>query len=293
MKIEYLLLITASGFFHAFYNFLMRRENGSRLFLTGIFGVGALLSLVATFLSGVPVSIPWNAVPYVFAASLFYTFYQVFISNGFERGDIAIVYPLAMLSPLFIPILALVFLKEIIPFSVWVGIFITLGGAILIQLRSLSFSEIKKMIFLGKDYGIARLALAASFMYAIGSVFDKSRISVFNIFIYMNFILLFMAGMLLVYVFVFERKQSMNVYIAKHYKPILIGGAVLFLSFLSFRMALQFVYVSIAVPVRLSSIVFAVLFGVLVLREKVNRKQVTGIIMLIIGILIIHWFRMS
>lgn len=293
MKTEYLLLITASGFFHAFYNFLMRRADGSRLFLTGIFVVGALLSLVVTYLANVPFTIPYDAVPYVFAASLFYTFYQVFISNGFERGDIAIVYPLAMLSPLFIPLLALIFLNEVIPFFVWIGIFITLSGAILVQLRTLTFAEVRKMFFLGKDYGIARLAVAASFMYAIGSVFDKSRIGAFNIFIYMNFILVFMAGMLLVYSLIFERKQSFRKYMAKHYRSILVGGAILFLSFFAFRIALQYVYVSIAVPVRLSSIVFAVLFGVLFLKEKITRNQLIGIAILIAGILVINFFRLG
>jgi drug/metabolite transporter (DMT)-like permease len=290
MKPEFLLLITLSGFFHAFYNFLMRRAHGSRLYLTGIFAVGAAISIIVTLASGTPVVIPFAAVPFVLAASFFYAFYQLFISFAYERGDIAVVYPMAMLSPLFIPLLAFLFLGEVIPIAVWTGICIAIAGTLLVQLNFVSIAELNKIVRFSKDYGAARLALAASFMYAIGSVFDKSRISEFDILIYMNFILIFMALMLASYSAIFEKEQLMP-YFSKHFKSLLLGGGLLFLSFLTFRIALQHVYVSIAVPVRLSSIVFAVLFGVIILKEKLNRNKAIGIFIVILGIIFIQWFR--
>jgi drug/metabolite transporter (DMT)-like permease len=290
MDIAFLLLITASGFFHAFYNFLMRRSQGSRMFLTGIFTVGAILSWLVTLLSGTPFVIPQNAfVLNVLAASFFYALYQIFVSQAYERGDIALVYPLSMLSPLFIPLLALVFLSEVIPFGVWLGICVTIAGSLLVQLNAVSFAEIRKIVFFSRDYRAARWAFAASFMYAIGSVFDKSRIGEFNLLVYMNLILTFMSVMLLTYSALFER-QAVGRFFSRHFKPVLIGGASLFLSFLLFRYALQHIYVSIAVPVRLSSIVFAVLLGVFVLREKITRKKLAGVAIVILGILFIQWF---
>jgi len=144
-------------------------------------------------------------------------------------------------------------------------------------------------VFFSRDYRAARWAFAASFMYAIGSVFDKSRIGEFNLLVYMNLILTFMSVMLLTYSALFERKAVTRFFL-NHFKPVLIGGASLFLSFLLFRLALQHVYVSIAVPVRLSSIVFAVLLGVFVLREKITRKKLAGVVIVILGILIIQRF---
>lgn len=290
MKPEYLVLITASGFFHAFYNFLMRRSQGSRLFLTGIFCFGAAISLLVTAMSDVPLEFPVEAVSYVFAASFFYVFYQIFISFAYERGEIAVVYPMAMLSPLFIPLLALFFLSEVIPFSVWVGICITIAGTILVQLNFVSLAEIKKMLLFSKDYRAGRLALVASFVYAIGSVFDKSRIGEFNILIYINFILVFMSLLLVAYSMMFEKAQIIP-YFVKNFRTMLIGGVLLFLSFLTFRIALQHVYVSIAVPVRLSSIIFAVMFGFFVLKEKLSRNKIVGIAIVIAGILLVQWFK--
>ncbi len=290
MKPEFLLLITLSGFFHAFYNFLMRRAHGSRLYLAGIFTIGALLSVTVTGVSGKPFDFPISAVPYVLAAALFYAFYQIFISFAYERGDIAVVYPMAMLSPLFIPVLALVFLGEVIPLIVWVGICITIAGTLLVQLNLVTLSELKKIILLNKDYRAGRLALLASVMYAFGSVLDKARIGAFDILIYMNFLLVFMAVMLIIYSVIFE-KERLIPYFLKHYKSLLFGGGLLFLSFLSFRTALQHVFVSIAVPVRLSSIVFAVLFGVFVLKEKLSLNKAIGIVIVIVGIIFINWFR--
>jgi len=290
MTTVYLLLITVSGLLHAFYNFLMRRQKGSRIFLTGMFIAGAIFSVVVTFVAGVPVEIAWQAVPNVFFAALFYTLYQVFISKGFEKGDIALVYPLAMLSPLFIPVLALIFLDEIIPFYVWIGIFITIGGVFLIQINSLTFHELKKMIRLSKDYRTARIALLASFMYAFGSVLDKSKIGEFHILIYLNLLLIFMALQLILWSALFERKAIVG-YSGKNISLILAAGAVLMLSFTTFRVALQHVFVSIAVPLRLSSIVFAVMFGVLLLKEKLSRNRILGILILLAGLILIQFYR--
>lgn len=289
MTTVYLLLITVSGLLHAFYNFLMRRQKGSRIFLTGMFIAGALFSVVVTFVSGVPVVIPWQAVPNVFFAALFYTFYQVFISKGFEKGDIALVYPLAMLSPLFIPLLALIFLNEVIPFLVWVGILITITGTFLIQLNSLSINELKKMIRFSKDYRTARIALFASFMYAFGSVLDKSKIGEFHVLIYLNLLLVFMALQLILWSVFFEKEAKAD-YSVKNLTLVLAAGGILLLSFTTFRVALQHVFVSIAVPLRLSSIVFAVMFGVFLLKEKLSRKRIAGILILLAGLILIQYF---
>ena len=145
----------------------------------------------------------------------------------------------------------------------------------------------KKVFRLSKDYKGARFALAASLMYSFGAIFDKSKIASFNIVTYIGFILLFMALNLIIYTVIFQ-KQSVKSYLPKHWQFILLGGLTVFLSFFTFRVALKEVMVSVAVPVRLISIVFAIMLGIIILKEKPDIKKLIGSLVIIGGIILVN-----
>ena len=287
MRTEYLIYIILSAFLHAFYNFLMRKSGGSRAFLVCMFTVGGLTAAAIVIATGNYKNIPWHNVPFIYGASFFYILYQVFVSRSYELGKISTHYPLTVLSPVFIPIWAYFLLSEKISFITGAGILITIIGAFMVKLNSFTWIEIKKMFKLNKDYRGARFALAASLMYSFGAIFDKSKISSFNIVTYIGFILVFMSANLIIYSIVWER-QSFKSYFPKHWIFILLGGITVFLSFFTFRVALQEVMVSIAVPVRLISIIFAVLLGIILLKEKPDIKKLIGSLVIIGGIILVN-----
>ncbi len=286
MKVEFLIFIILSAFLHAFYNFLMRRSDGSRAFLVCMFTVGGLTAAAIVFATGNFKNIPWNNVPYIYGASFFYILYQVFVSRSYEHGNISTHYPLTVLSPVLIPVWAFFILGEKISFLTGLGILITIMGAFMVKLNSFTWIEIKKMFQLSKDYRGARFALAASLMYSFGAIFDKSKISSFNLVTYIGFILVFMSANLIIYSIVWER-QSFRSYLPKHWYFILLGGITVFLSFFTFRVALREVMVSIAVPVRLISIIFAILLGIILLKEKPDIKKLIGALVIIGGIILV------
>lgn len=290
MQSKYLFLLILSGLFHAFYNFLIRSQQGSRIFLVSIFISGWIFSLLGIILSGIEVNIFWRGVPYIFGAAVFFSFYQIFISRGFEKGTIAVVYPIAMSSPIFIAVLAAIFLGEILPLYVWLGILITVTGGFVVQLNAMSWKELSNILRFGKDYEAGRLALLAAMMYAIAAIFDKSVVGKFHVLVYVSILFFFMSIIILTYQLVVE-KENLIPYIKENLRVIIPGGLILCLSFVTFRIALPHVYVSIAVPVRLVSILFAVILGRVVLKEKITRKKAAGIALVILGILLIQFFR--
>jgi drug/metabolite transporter (DMT)-like permease len=287
MRIEYLLYIVLSAFLHSFYNFLMRKSGGSRIFLVTMFTVAGFTAVAIALLTGNYRDIPWHNVPYIYGASFFYILYQIFVSKSYEHGDISTHYPLTVLSPIFIPVWAYFLLAEKISFLTGAGIIITIIGAFMVKLNAFTWGEIKKMFQLSRDYRGARFALAASLMYSFGAIFDKSRIAAFNIETYIGFILLFMALNLIIYTLIFQ-KQPVRSYIPRYWYFILLGGITVFLSFFTFRVALREVMVSVAVPVRQVSIVFAILLGIIMLREKPNANKLIGSLVIIGGIILVN-----
>lgn len=287
MKIEYLLCIVASAFLHAFYNFLMRRSGGNRVFLFGMFAAASIVSAGVMIFTGDYRFIPWQYVPYVYGASFFYIAYQILVSRAYEQGRISKYYPLTVLSPIFIPMWATLFLGEHISPLAGLGVIVTTAGAVIVKLNSFSLEEFRKMFSFSKEYLGARFALGASVVYSFGAIFDKSKIAFFPLPAYITILLTAMSINTLFY-FYFMEKQPVLSYLGKYWKTMVMGGVVVMASFLTFRVALKAVPVSIAVPVRLVAIVFAILLGIFVLKEKFRVSNLIGSLVIIAGIVLVN-----
>ena len=287
MNIEYLGLIVLSAFFHAFYNFLMKKTDGNLGFLLTIF-------IVATGFA-IPIALvtePWAAfsrphLPLVYGAAFFYILYQIWVSKAYERGNISALYPLTVLSPLFIPLWAFVFLSETITLLTGLGIMLTVLGAFFVKLNAFTIEELKKLFAFHEDYLGARYALAASFIYSFGAILDKSGVASFPTAVYIALILAFMTINMAIYWAFFERKAVWP-FVATYWKAGLLGGIALYLSFFIFRIALREVFVSLAVPVRQVSIVFAFGLGIVFLRETFKASIAAGALIIILGIVLLN-----
>ena len=288
MEIKYLALIVISSALHAFYNFLMRKNGGDHYFLNGILLAAGLLSVIAMTLLKGYAEIPWNNVPYIYGASFFYILYQIFVNKAYQQGGaISTSYPLTVLSPLFIPIWAFIVLGEKISMLTGVGIGATVLGAMMVQMKEISLTELKKMFQFNKDYKGARYAILSSFVYSFGAIFDKYRVSSFQASAYLGLLVGFMSLNMIIYMLISGRADFMG-YTSKNWKILLIGGIALLFSFLFFRLALQKIDVSIAVPMRQTAIIFAIIFGVVFLKEKFKMEKVVAVIVIFVGILLIN-----
>ncbi len=288
MSIIYFSFIVLSSFLHAFYNFLMRKKDGDQFYLTAVFIVATLISFPVILGTGGYKNIQWDKIPYIYGASLFYVLYQVFVNISYRKGgNISTNYPLSVLSPLFIPIWAFFLLGEKISVLTAAGIVITVLGAIAIQLKGFSMGEILNVFRFKMDSAGARFAIAASFVYSFGAIFDKYVVSAFPLTTYLFFIIGFMSLNMMVYMII-SRKSEVIRYARENRRIVLIGGTGLFFSFLFFRLALQKVAVSVAVPIRQFSIIFAVLLGVIVLKEELRAGKFAAITIIIAGILLVN-----
>jgi len=265
----------------------MRKAGGNKGFLLTMFLMATGIAVSISVLTVRHAAIPWSHLPYVYGASFFYILYQNLVSKAYEKGNISALYPLTVLSPIFIPIWASLFLSESISFLTGIGILVTVAGAICVNLGSFSLQEFKKIFQLHKDYLGARFALAASFVYSFGAIFDKARIASFDVTTYLSIILIFMTSNMVLYWFFWEKEEILPV-VRAHWKSGLLGGIALYLSFLFFRIALKEVFVSLAVPIRQVAIVFAIVLGTLFLEEEFKVTNAIGSLVIILGIILVN-----
>ena len=287
MKVEYLIFVVLSAFLHASYNYLMKTRSGSPFFLNWVFIGASLLSFITVLLGRGYTNVPWHSIPYIYGASLFYTLYQVFVNKSYRHGNISVNYPLSVLSPLFIPIWAFFFLSERISPVTGMGITVTVAGAIAVQMSEFSLGEFKKIAKIKGTSSGAPFAIAASFAYSFGAVFDKSRVGAFSISSYLVIIIGFMTLNMIAYTALSKGSAGLG-YIRTNWKTVAVGSVLVYFSFFIFRLALPHIHVSVAVPLRLVSIVFAILFGVVLLKERMGPGKVAATLLIITGLLLVN-----
>lgn len=281
---QYIGLLILSAFAHSSYNALVHKSGGSRVFLLAMF-LGATIIAAALFLlSRATIQLSLSAFFILYAASLFYVLYQFFVSKAYERGEISRLYPLSVLSPMIVPVWAFVFLKESLSVGVIIGIVFTTLGAIIMKQKKLSVREFLLIFSKENLYAGAGFALIASLMYSFGSVLDKYSIVHFDLFSYLFVLLLCMTINLLVLTVIFEQ-TPVRASISRISLWHLFAAAIAaFVSFWSFRAALQHIPVSVAVTIRTLSILFALIIGIIFFKERVNSIKIISSILIILGI---------
>ena len=270
---------------------MMKKYANKDTFLVSMFIVGTFYA--SLYLIGYAhfghdsLEMNWRDIPNVFFAALFFTIYQHFTSVAYKNGNMTSLYALTLIGPVFIPIWAGIFLNESLSLMAFLGILITIIGAMILKLKSFSKAELVKVYTFNEEYKSARLALLAAIAYSFGAVLDKSKVANFSLQIYIPLIMGFMTVNLLILqrkeVFTKAYYQEFLIYA----KYALIGGMVLFLSFYFFRVSLQHVFVSVAVPIRQVSIICALFLGWYFLHEKITSMKTIGSLIIILGIIFV------
>ncbi len=266
----------------------MHRSGGSRLFLMLLFSIASVFATINFLFHEDSISLDWRSFFMIYSASVFYVLYQISVTKAYERGEISKLYPLTVLSPIFVPILATIFLKEHLNAGIILGILVTASGAIIVKQTSLNPRELKQLFSVQGNYKGAGFAILASVLYSVGSVIDKSKIGEFHLDPYLWILLSCMAVNMFLFALFFER-ETFKEFKSIKWKAVTIAGFFGFISFYTFRFALKHVDVILAVPIRQSSIFFAILLGVLFAKEKLTVNKVVGVLVIISGIILINF----
>jgi drug/metabolite transporter (DMT)-like permease len=282
MEFWAILLVVGSSFIHAFWNLLTKKVEEGVPFLWWAFGVSLLVyaPLGLTFLSKTELLSP--AGMFIFFGGTFEVAYFLGLSKAYARGDLSLVYPLARSAPIFVPIWAAIFLKEHISWTGLMGILTVILGVFMVSLRwgtSLLSPELKN-----QPIGLALFTALASSGY---SVVDKVGVSYMHPipYIYLEFTVTWLG--LGLYLLFFHRGNSLSKTWQQNKKSILLVGVFMTLSYLLILFALRIGKVSYVIALRQVSIVFGVLLGNLILKEKYGKTRLLGALIIWLGAILI------
>ena len=282
-----LMLIVISALMHALWNLLVKRSRDKTVFIWWMFVCsGSMMHLGIPIVGSFPLP-SWHVVGLAAAGAGCFMMYHLFNGRAYHTGDLSLTYPLSQTSMLWVPLWGVLLLGERISTLGLAGIALILAGAYCVQLRTLAWREIARPFRNLQDPGVMA-ALAAGFIYSIGSVVDKKGVMAYPPF---HFTYLLVAFMLLFMTLNILRPRYRGRLMAefRHSRLlVLLSGPIMMGSFFTFRYGLQMAPMSYAVPVRQVSLLIGVLIGVLFLGESCGRIRFTAALLILAGVALIR-----
>jgi uncharacterized membrane protein len=204
---------------------------------------------------------------YICLSGITHCFYWYFLSKSYEYGDLSHVYPIMRSSPAIVLVLSVIFLGEIVSVQAVTGVGAILLGMYMINMKQFSLRGFAEPI---KALGecSTQYALLTAMTVAVYSITDKIGVNYIHPVIFSYGITLFV--MIFNTFYIFSTKTRINFWQEwkDHPGMITINGFLTMFSYLLILIAFTFERVSYVTSVRQLSVVFGVLMGGHILRER-------------------------
>jgi len=272
------LLIFASAFLHALWNFAAKKAAGNFYVLyLGLLIASALFFPVLFTLSTSDI-FNVRALPYVLATGTIHAVYFFALGKAYEHGDISSSYPVARGTGVGGTALgAYLFLNEAISMLGLIGIIsISIGTLFIGMSNSHPAGNLKGVLF----------ALLVGAMIVAYSLVDKMGVTIMPPVAY-AFGLWFIATLWLTpYVLIFRRRELLSAW--KDYKGhSLIIGAGSLVTYLLILFIFRIAPVSYVVALRETAVAIGAFMGFIFLGEKFKAGKTMGIVLIVIGMMAI------
>jgi drug/metabolite transporter (DMT)-like permease len=211
---------------------------------------------------------------------------NIFYFKSLKESPMSLCMPLLALTPFFLLILSMIFLKEIPNIYGIIGILLVVFGSYFLNLKDIKQGIFKpfKAIFTGKG---ASLALLGSSLFAISSTIDKRNLNLTNPIFYLSskfFVFL------IVFIIIFIKKKPNIKNIKSNWKKVLLLNILSVISQFCLIFAMSLGYISYVISIRRSSILFDVGYGHFVFKEKETKQRFIGAVVILIGLVMITFF---
>lgn len=273
MSLTVFLAVLAAALLHAGWNALVRvgaSRAGTMMVLSGVQGV---IGLVVVTAQPVPAAPVW---PWIAASGVIHTAYKLFLTLAYEHGDLGRVYPLARgTAPMITLVAGALWLGEAVRPTEAVGILL-LGSGILLLARGVWTSgESRRML----PFAVGAACATAGYTLVDG---HGARLAVSSTqFVGWLFVidgLIFAAAM-----FALRGRAAVppagRVWLAGG-----IGAAASYGSYAVAVWAMTQAPIALVAAIRETSILFAVLIGWLVLRERMSPAKALSVLMIAAGV---------
>ncbi len=284
-----IVLIISSAAIHAIRELLTKKSIDKQVFIWWYKGISLILFLPPFIYLLYEGEIPTAQGILISAISGFIHFiYWLFLSKSYEHGgDLSHVYPIMRSSPSLILLISIIFLKEEVSLLGVIGILMVTVGVYLINLKKISLSELImpiKAIFTEKSTRFAFLTLLGVVAYSTADKIGVSQVHpLVFLWMFTFFSLLFFSP----YIVKTKKRVDISNEWENSKRSIIINGLFSVVSYYLILIALTFTNLSYVDGLRQISIVFAVLLGGHVLKEKHKFIRLISALIIFAGALLI------
>ena len=284
MDVSMILLLIIAAIFHSTWNTLVKKSEDKQVFTWLALVAFSIIFFIPFCFIMKPVSMQgWL---FMLLSGSLEAMYFYLLASAYKYGDLSLVYPLSRgLAPVFVVIIATVFLKEAISVTGAVGIFSIVIGIYIIHLPVLSLKGLLEPFSYMKQTA-SKLAILTGVTTGLYSTVDKTALNYVDntMLLYMKFL----TASILLLPFMVSKKQKLIKAEWKNSKlKIIIVALLLSSAYFLVLIAMASSKVSYTSSVREVSIVFASIIGTFYLKEKFAVKKTIGTLFIFIGIVFI------
>ncbi len=281
-----LVIVLASAFLHAGWNYLLKKSDRKIVFIWWFLLVSLIIYFPVFIYHYGKITIPPAGWLCIATTGLIHAAYFWFMGGAYQRGDLSLVYPLARGSgPLFVPLFAVIMLGEEISPLGGIGIMLIIGGIYCVHLRSFTQAAFLDP-FRAHQSGASLWALSTGLAIAAYSLVDKVGVGLVSppVYIYLMFVITWLAitpGILI------GERGWLKTEWRRHPVSIIAVGFLSIFTYLMILFALTMSKVSYVAAVREVSIALSAYFGIAHLGEKHGRQKLLGAVLITVGVIAI------
>lgn len=279
-----IILVLLSAAMHALRNFLTKKALDKQAFVWWyeIFGLLFFtpVFLAVVFRQAADLSI---SVPYILLSGFAHFIYWLFLTKALDKGDLSLVYPIMRSSPALVLLISIVLLKESVSATGAVGILLVAIGVYTISMEKIAFSDFARPFRLLFTDPAVQFAFFTLFSVAGYSLVDKVAVGLMHPVIFAYIYPWISMSLFTVYVCRTKRKGVLKQEWSVHRRSILLCGILSIFGYFFILLAFTLERLSYVVGLRQLSIVFAVILGGQLLREKNKWNRLVSSVIIFSG----------
>ena len=235
--------------------------------------MGLVVALALPF----PAGAAW---PWLLASAGIHTFYKIALSNAYHHGDLSRVYPIARgTAPLIVAILGIFFLPDIVSVREYAGIFILILGVLFMASGVFSYREARVLLM----FSVISAMSTAGYTLVDGI---GARLSD-NVTAYVAWVF-FLDGFLFLSWALIYRGRAATSFSLPALTRGTVAGAASYAAYWIVVWAMSVAPIVLVSALRETSILFAVLIGVVFFKERGDKTKLFSAALIVLGVIVMR-----
>ena len=281
MTFPVFLIVLSAALLHAGWNAVIKVRLDPFLAMTLLCAACGLIALPALCVTGLPPVAAW---PWVTASIALHLGYYVCLSEAYRRADMGQIYPIARGSaPLLTALLSLVLLRETMSPGALAGVALLGSGVVLLSLRGHRHSDSRNRPALG--FAVLTAVMIAG--YTVVDGVGARTAGQANSYVALLFVL---DALPMLALCLFRHGFAGMAPMRRFLLPGLAGGAMSLVAYWIVIWAMTVAPIPLVAAVRETSVVFAGLIAVFVLKEPFSRVRAAATALTVLGLVLTRLF---